>query len=309
MKPYLIVLCGLQCSGKSTKAKELQKEYEDASHKCIILSSDQIRKDHPEIAQDNNKVFNKLYADMNYWLRQGDNVIIDSTAITIKARSQIFHNLKEDCYKICYIMNTPYNQCEQRLIERNKDINQHHVPLDVLKRYYESFEIPFYTEGWTDIILDRIIDEKTSDENKELYLKLAQGFNQKNKHHTQDLGEHMKFVGDRLSTLTDNKILIEAGYYHDVGKLSTQTLGEDGNCHYYNHDSVGAYNLMCASSCYNIFSNYMKGITLKWLFYINYHMKLHNATTEKSIKKWKNRLGEELYDDLRLFEQADKSRP
>jgi hypothetical protein len=38
-------------------------------------------------------------------------------------------------------------------------------------------------------------------------------------------------------------------------------------------------------------------------------MKLHQVTTEKSIKKWKSIFGEELYNDLRLFEKADKMRP
>ena len=109
MTPNLIVFVGLQASGKSTKAKALQKEYEEKypNQKTAILSSDQIRLEHPEIANNNSKVFNKLYADMNYWLRQGDNVIIDSTNTSIKMRRQIFLNLKEDCYKICYIMNTP----------------------------------------------------------------------------------------------------------------------------------------------------------------------------------------------------------
>lgn len=124
MKPNLIVMCGLQASGKSTKAKELQKEYEEKypNQKTVILSSDQIRLEHPEIANDNSKVFNKLYADMNYWLRQGDNVIIDSTGISIKMRKQIFINLQVNCKKICYIMNTPYEECLRRLNMRNKEI-------------------------------------------------------------------------------------------------------------------------------------------------------------------------------------------
>ena len=311
--PILYVMCGLQCSGKSTKVKELKEMfdiYSEPDYKTVILSSDEIRKDHPEIANDNNKVFSKLYADMNYFLRFGDNVIIDATNITNKARRQIFNNLHENCCKCCYIMNTDYNTCLERLRERNKQEDSHKVPEEVLERYYKSFEVPFYEEGWDVIYLENVIDYKTSEENKAKYLAACDGFDQKNKHHTQDLGQHMKTVAIKLCELTDKGLLIQAGSFHDVGKLFTQTVGEDGNCHYYNHDSVGAYNLMCNMGIYAYCNGwvYDTKATLKWLFYINYHMKLHNVVTEKSIRKWKNILGEENYNDLRIFEQADKWR-
>ena len=311
--PMLYVMCGLQCSGKSTKAKELKEMldiYSEPDYKTVILSSDEIRKEHPEIANDNNKVFSKLYADMNYFLRLGDNVIIDATNITNKARRQIFNNLHEDCGKCCWIMNTNYNTCLERLRERNKQEDSHKVPEEVLKRYFESFEIPFYEEGWDNISIEHIIPFEQSDENITRYLNACEGFNQKNKHHTQDLGLHMRTVTQKLNELTGKTLLIEAGSFHDVGKLFTQTVGEDGNCHYYNHDSVGAYNLMCDTGIYTYHDGWVYDTksTLKWLFYINYHMKLHNVTTEKSIRKWKNILGEENYNDLRVFEQADKWR-
>ena len=310
--PVLYVMCGLQCSGKSTKAKEIKDMLEkaDSTHKTVILSSDEIRKEHPEIANDNNKVFKKLYADMNYFLGFGDNVIIDATNITNKARRQIFNNLHQPCAKCCWIMNTNYNTCLERLIERNKKEDSHKVPLEVLKKYLESFEIPFYEEGWDAIYIENQIDYNLSERNMDLYLKACNGFDQKNKHHTQDLGLHMKTVGKKLEELTNKSVLIQAGYYHDVGKLFTQTIGDDGNCHYYNHDSVGTYNLMCNTGlyCFNNGWCYGTSKTLKWLFYINYHMKLHNAITDKSIRKWKNILGEENYNDLRIFEQADKWR-
>lgn len=307
----LIVMCGLQGSGKSTKAMQIKDKLEklEPNKKTVIISSDKIRFEYPELT-DNTKVFNKVYADMNYWLRQGDNVILDATNITIKSRRQIFLNLKEPCERICHIMNTPYNICQQRLFDRNAEgYCDHQVPLNVLEKYLYSFEIPFYEEGWDKIELENIIDEQTSNINLDTLIKLSDGFNQRNKHHTQDLGKHMKTVGDLLKELCELKPFIKAGYFHDVGKLSTQTVGEDGNCHYYNHDSVGAYNLMCCAAYYDLFGQYKNRETLEWLFYINYHMKLHNAITEKSIRKWKNIFTEELYDNLKLFEKIDKLRP
>lgn len=310
--PTLIVMCGLQCSGKSSYAKELSEDY-----KATIVSSDNIRKYLVEEGRfdsfesvDNNLVFQLLNNQVNTLLRDKVSVIVDATNCTIKARRSLLSNIKEECRKVCIIMNTPMNICQERLNERNASGNDKIVPLDVLKKYHESFQIPFYEEGWDDIVLKNVISESESERNLDVYLKMADGFNQRNKHHTQDLGSHMKYVGSELARQTKDQCLVFAGYTHDIGKLFTQTVGDDGNCHYYNHDSVGAYNLMCAVTLYpNLTDKPNLRKTLLWLFYVNYHMKLHQVVTDKAIKKWKGIFGDYLYNNLRLFEEVDKSRP
>lgn len=311
MPVILIVMCGLQCSGKSTKAKQLAEEYG-----AVVVSSDAIRKLNP--TWNNTQVFNYLYVEVNKLLNSGVCVIIDATNTTMKSRRQIFANIKTPCYKICHIMNTPYNTCLDRLKKRNALALYHNdnygsndpvIPEDILDKYYKTFEIPFYYEGWDEIELDNIIDNEASGENLALYLTAANGFNQRNKHHTQDLGAHMVTVGDYLKKRTSNKNLVNAGYYHDVGKLSTQTVGEDGDCHYYAHANVGAYNLMCCACLYDAFGELKLFDTLEWLFYINYHMQLKQLKTEKSITKRKRIFGEELYYNLKQLDLADNQRP
>ena len=306
----LIVMCGLQSSGKSTKAKELAESF-DKDQKVVILSSDKVREDYPGISND--KVFAKLYADMNYWLRFGDTVIIDATNITIKARRQIFQNLKEDCFKMCYIMNTPYEECLERLRKRNNSDYPNKIPEEVLKRYLYSFEIPFYEEGWDNIKLDRVPEQKDSFDYLTDLLKKSNGFNQNNKHHTQDLLTHMTNVSYYLKDrVTDNLPLVVAGQYHDIGKLFTQFYKEgDPNAHYYNHENVGTYRLMC-NACLAWNDNYLDSSplieeNLKILFYINYHMLMNNIKTDKSIKKWQG-IFKDKFDDLKLFNEADKYR-
>ena len=136
MKPMLIVMVGLQCSGKSTKAKHIASGIQ-----ATILSSDKIREEYKNA--NNDTVFRLLYERMNDLLEKGIDVIIDATNITIKARKQIFQNLKVDCDKCCHIMNTPYEECLKRLKARNKTDYPHKFDADVIKRYYYSFEIPF----------------------------------------------------------------------------------------------------------------------------------------------------------------------
>lgn len=115
MKPMLIVMVGLQCSGKSTKAKEFALEYN-----AKVLSSDEIRKRFPDAK--NETVFRLLYEQMNSLLESGVNVIVDATGTTIKMRKLLLSNVKQPCTKICHIMNTPYEECVKRLGKRNKEV-------------------------------------------------------------------------------------------------------------------------------------------------------------------------------------------
>ncbi|WP_300924555.1 AAA family ATPase [uncultured Clostridium sp.] len=311
-KPQLIVMCGLQSSGKSYQAKVLKLELEkgDNKQKTVILSSDEIRKENPGLAND--KIFSKLYSDMNYWLRHGDNVIIDATNITIKSRKHIFTSLQVDCYKICYIMNTLVATCIERVKERNKDSNEHFVPLEVIDKYHKSFEIPFYEEGWDEIKLHNIPEANKTESMMNMLLCMADGFDQCNKHHTQDLLQHMlnteSAYADLITKCDVRHIVRIAAKYHDVGKLFTQTFGEDGQAHYYNHANIGAYYLMCIIAMYyGIYSavEYDPESTLEFLFYINYHMHMYNLKTEKSVNKWKNIFGEFKFNQLKLLNECD----
>lgn len=305
METKLIVMCGLQCSGKSTKTKELAELY-----KAEILSSDYIRLQHPD--WDNEKVFKNLYQLMNNLLKEDTSVIIDATNTTIKSRRQIFQNLKYNCDKMCYIMNTPYDICIERLKERNNSDYPHKFDEEVIKKYYYSFEIPFYEEGWDEIIINNIPTINDSETYINNILDKCKDFNQQNKHHTQNLDKHMNTVGSKLEG-NDDKNLVRAAYLHDIGKLFTQTFKDnDPNAHYYSHANVGAYKLLCFTGIYenNLSNDYIYDYksTLDLLFYVNYHMHMFNITTEKSEKKWRQIFGEERFNNLKLLNTCDKSR-
>ena len=317
-KPFLVAMCGLQCSGKSTKAKELSTSELDYPN-AVVLSSDKLREEYKNAKNDT--IFRILYEKMNDLLGKGFSVIIDATNTTIKARKQIFQNLKADCYKYCYIMNTPYEVCIERLKERNKTDYPHKFNADVIKRYYYSFEIPFLEEGWDDIFIEHYPDIEDCRKYASEVLEAAEHFNQQNKHHCQYLGAHMETVGmriqDEIESNKDTTSLVAAAFYHDIGKLFTQTFRDgDPNAHYYNHANVGAYELLCKAGVYDVFKNfegdeiykYNPVRTVEWLFYINYHMHLFNVNTEKSEKKWRGIFGDKKFDHLKLLNKVDKAR-
>ena len=315
--PLLTILVGIQCSGKSTIAQnELKKE------NTVVLSSDGYRKENPQ--WDNNEVFKHLYEDMNKYLKENKDVIIDATNITLKSRRQIFSNLKEKAIKKCLIINTPYDECLKRLKVRNQQEDSHKVPEEVLKKYLESFEMPFEEEGFDYIDIHKKPTFKESQDNQTALMLLAKGFDQHNKHHTLTLDKHMEQVANNLKTQLDfsrnNKsgyqLLILSALWHDIGKVFTQTYKErDPNAHYYNHANVGAYYLLCSSGIYypmkDLFNSkyddfiYSLEMTLDWLFYINYHMCMYNIKTDKAIKKWKSIFGEYKFYMLEQFNKAD----
>lgn len=313
MRPTLYCMCGLQASGKSTYAYGLLQ-----NENTVIVSSDAIRKEFPEATNDT--IFKIVYSRINENLKKGYNVVLDATNTTIKARRQIFLNLKEPCYKECIIMNTPYNECRERLLKRNQNCDRIHntetgenipnpfyVPIEILEKYYKSFEIPFYEEGWDYIKINHLFDISDRVEYQSMINSKARGFNQHNKHHTQDLFEHMKNAQIRLLDLypeIDDAIATAMGL-HDVGKLFTQTFGEDGQGHYYNHANVGAYELLTHMSLNEMTDGMTTDKTLDMLFYVNYHMHLYNIKTEKAYNKWFNIFGQEKFENLKKVHEAD----
>lgn len=298
MKPLLYVLCGLQGSGKSTYARELKAE-----RGFVVASSDEVRRQYPDAK--NETVFQFVYQMANDALADGKSVIIDATNITIKSRRQVFANIKVDCTKVCVVFCTPYEECVKRVQARNAlsvATGDHFVPLDVLERYYKSFEVPFVEEGWDNIrfsgIMCKMQDTRSDAEIIADLVKQADGFDQRNKHHTKNLGDHMRATGDYLARLRPKELaVVRAGYLHDVGKLFTQTFGEDGQAHYYSHANVGAYEILS-----RVF------MPIDWLdviFYVNYHMHLYNIQSDKAEKKWERIFGYEKWQQLNYLHEAD----
>ncbi len=304
----LIVMVGLQASGKSTIAKKIAQNIEEIYQEFVnIVSSDTIRKQYPEL-DTNEKVFNKYYADINYWLEKGHWVIADATNISRKSRKGYFTRVGKQYEKVAHIVNTPYEECVRRLEERNKDENSHKVPLEALERYWKSFEIPFKEEGWYDIYLDTYSPE-IDYKGMRSYEAISQmkDFDQDNPHHKHTLGEHSKKVYDTLNEKFYEELpnglwdrektnMLEGSKLHDVGKLWTKVPNKkDANISsYYGHANVGAYWKIC------------NGFTIEEAFYENYHMHPYNWNTDKAKNKWKKIFGERKFNNLLTLNEADR---
>lgn len=318
-KPFLIMMCGLPGSGKSTFAENSIKVVSGAKqNKPIIHSSDGLRKElyGDESEQgDANKVFSELHKRIKNDLIDGNDVVYDATCIKKKQRIQFIKELKKiSCTPVCICMATEYSLCLY-----NNESRERKVPIDVIKRMQMHWQPPHYSEGFEQITyifsyLDNnhnIIHTNRKDKyNLDKFFAKANQFDQKNHHHNLTLGQHCEKAGQSIQKTNPNNFwLLIATLLHDNGKLNTKTRTnargiEDGDCHYYQHHCVGAYNVMFYL---HSFDNVKEADIAYVTNLIYYHMHPYNEWkhSERVHNRDKILLGDKLYNDIQLLHEAD----
>jgi len=141
-KPVLTLVCGVPRVGKSTWIK---------SHKAnnVVISSDEIRKEffgHQFHAPANQFVFGIAENMTNLLLKQGKNVIIDATNVTIGARAswRIIASKNEAKVKVVWVYSSKDN-CQNLIdiLERNYySPKSEQVPDAILFRMMVGFMVP-----------------------------------------------------------------------------------------------------------------------------------------------------------------------
>lgn len=290
----LIIMVGLPGSGKSYYANKL---LEEATNPTVIISSDDYRKrlfNNENDQTHNEQVFKTLYQDIRKYLISHVDVIFDATNTSLKSRIRIMKEIEGiDCEKEAYVICTPLNEC----IERDKN-RERKVGEEVIWKFINSFQCPQYYEGFNKINLVDANKEYDGKALGKLYTKMLQ-FNQGNPHHIYNLFEHCS----RLARYwPENSVEEKAALIHDVGKLFTRSVDENGISHYYNHDSIGAYYILTHSELIED-----KNSILDILHYIQYHMRAHNDFVGgKAEKKYRKLFGDQRFDQLIQFAEYDK---
>lgn len=141
----IIVLVGLPGCGKSTKAKELEKQG------YIIHSSDAIKNElNLHNKDDISNVYNILYDRIISDMKLGKNIVYDSTNLTVKRRKDFLNKIKNFNYnKICYTFIVPIDICKERNSYRTGYAKVTNKAYDNMIRL---FELPTIDEGWNKII-------------------------------------------------------------------------------------------------------------------------------------------------------------
>lgn len=131
----LIVMCGISGSGKSTKAKELERKF-----RALIVSTDEIRQRVFKDVNDqkhNKEVFQIAYDEINDLIRYSNNVIFDATNIKYSSIKELKKNIKhwDDINKILYVIDTPLDKA----IEQN-NTRDRIVPPEVIIKQANIFK-------------------------------------------------------------------------------------------------------------------------------------------------------------------------
>lgn len=232
-KFYMMV--GLPASGKSTYAKLLAEEIDG-----IVVSSDGIRAEwygDEAIQGDAGKIFREVELRCKNALSAGQSVVMDATNMNAKKRTNFLRQMPT-CHKVCVVMAVPFNECLARDEVRSRSVGP-----AVMEKMRKSFQMPYYNEGWDHIEIYYPKDCEMVDAS--VHFEMESEFDQRNHHHSLTVGDHEEKA---------RMIAVERGYghivswvtaFHDCGKIWCQVTKEgDPDAHYYNHDSVSAYQFL-----------------------------------------------------------------
>lgn len=122
-------------------------------------------------------------------------------------------------------------------------------------------------------------------------LKRTVGFSQFSPYHDKTLFDHLICVMDEVKP---DLALRLAALFHDISKVDTLSIGEDGRGHFYGHEILGA----------DLVSEILKGLRVsnkiidKVKILILDHMKVHSEMTDKALRRQIKRVGRENVLDL-----------
>lgn len=305
--PVMLMLVGLPGSGKSFVAEKMKKEY---MFDCQIHSSDALRKElfgNEEEQEYNTELFIELHRRIREDLKNGVSVIYDATNINKKKRIAFLKELVNiPCYIECLIVATPYETCIRQNTERERV-----VPEDVIRRMYLAWQPPDYREGFSKISICYHEDVYTQKWQYSQYMSSIENYDQENSHHTLSLGGHSDAAARYVRMMdSENPRVYTAAILHDCGKPFTKSRlnhdgKDDGNCHYYNHQNVGAYDtvLYLARESYGV----QQTVYISNLVYYHMHPYMSWKQSEKAMKRDREFLGEQMFSDIMLLHDADIS--
>ena len=122
-------------------------------------------------------------------------------------------------------------------------------------------------------------------------LKRTVGFSQFSPYHDKTLFDHLVCVMDDVKP---DLALRLAALFHDISKVDTLSIGEDGRGHFYGHEVLGADLVSEILKRYRVSNKIIDKVTILILD----HMKVHSEMTDKALRRQIKRVGRDNVLDL-----------
>ena len=122
-------------------------------------------------------------------------------------------------------------------------------------------------------------------------LKRTVGFSQFSPYHDKTLFDHLICVMDEVKPDLSLRL---AGLFHDVSKVDTLSIGEDGRGHFYGHEVLGADLVSEILKRYRVSNKIIDKVKILILD----HMKVHSEMSDKALRRQIKRVGRENVMDL-----------
>lgn len=286
-------------SGKTFLAKRAAKPND------LVLDSDEIRGEvwgDPSIQTDPAHIFNIMYQRTCAALKKEQSVFYVATNISMKRRIALLKQLKKRfpnvIYK-CVCVIAPIDVCHRRNGARERI-----VPAKVIDKMARQFDPPCMSEGWDAIDMSYnfyndgsvILDNGWKAYCAYYIQKVKEFGSQHNSHHSLSLFDHCVECVRKAIINDASKDICYAAGIHDLGKLYTQIYWEKDNyseAHYPNHAELGSYLAL------------VMGYPLHVAQLVRFHMIPYmDAAAQKT---WRERMGEELWDEVMRLHQYDEA--
>jgi len=164
--PYIIVLCGLPGSGKSTFRSMFRSD-------GVHLSTDDLVE---EVAKWEGTTYDQVWEreikrvtqvvndNFRIALKNRQSVVWDQTNLTSKKRRKILSQVPKDYYKVAIFIQVHEDLRQKRLTERPGKV----IPAHVDKSMQESLELPTKDEGFDEVLILTMGPPHTGMEKREL---------------------------------------------------------------------------------------------------------------------------------------------
>ena len=122
-------------------------------------------------------------------------------------------------------------------------------------------------------------------------LKRTVGFVQFSPFHDKTLFDHLICVMDNVKPDLSLRL---AALFHDISKVDTLSIGEDGRGHFYGHEVLGADKVEEILKRYRLSNKTIEKVRILILD----HMKVHSEMTDKALRRQIKRVGRDNVLDL-----------